>query len=172
MKKLMLLAAVAVFGLTSVNAQDDDSNALSEGSIVIEANTGSWTTGSTAISLTSIDGETQWSAGGEVGYFIKDNLAIKAGLGYSDLGEDFSVFSYKVGAKYYIGGEFPVGVDYTGSSIKDAEENPSYVGVEGGYAWFPASNVSIEPKLRYNVSMNDEFYESAFQFLVGFAIHF
>ena len=175
MKKVMLLAAFAVFGLSNVNAQDDDtSSALSEGSIVIEANTGSWTTGSTAISFTSIDGESMYSIGGEAGYFVKENLAVKVGLGYSGSsldGPGTSSFNYKVGAKYYINGQFPVGVDYSGSSFNDFDENPSYVGLEGGYAWFLADNVSIEPKARYNVSMNDEFYESAFQFLIGFAIH-
>ncbi len=169
MKKLFL-AAFAVFAFASVNAQDEGS-ALSEGSWLLEVNTGSWTTGSTAFSLTSVDGETMWSAGAEAGYFIKDNLAIKAGLGYSDFGNDFSAFSYKIGAKYYIADEFPVGVDYTGTSYKDVDENPSYVGLEGGYAWFVAQNVSIEPKLRYNLSMNSDFYDDALQFLIGFAIH-
>lgn len=174
MKKLMLLAAVAVFGLSSVNAQDDNGTALSEGSIVIEANTGSWTTGSTAISFSSVDGNSQYSIGAEGGYFIKENLAIKVGLGYSGSDADgpgTSSFNYKVGAKYYINGQFPICLDYTGTSFNDIDENPSYVGLEGGYAWFVADNVSIEPKARYNVSMNDDFYESGFQFLIGFAIH-
>lgn len=169
MKKL-ILAVLTVFAFANVNAQDDVSNSGSEGSWLIEVNTGSWATGSTAISLTSEDGETMWSAGGEVGYFLADDLALKVGLGYSDFGSDFSAFSYKIGAKYYIGGEFPVGLDFTGVSYKDFDENPSYVGLEGGYAWFVADNVSIEPKLRYNLSMNSDFYDDAFQLLIGFAI--
>ncbi|GAA0744150.1 hypothetical protein [Gaetbulibacter jejuensis] len=176
MKKLMLLAAMVAFGFTAkAQGSDDGGNALSEGSWVIEANTGSWTTGSTAFSLTSQDGITMWSIGGEAGYFIMDDLAIKVGLGYGDNGGDgagSSAFNYKVGAKYYIDGQFPVGVDFTGSSVKDFDENPSYVGIQGGYAWFVAPNVSIEPTLRYNLSMNDDFYESAFQGLIGFAFHF
>ncbi|GGW61972.1 hypothetical protein DFQ11_102466 [Winogradskyella epiphytica] len=174
MKKLLFMAAVAVFGFTNVNAQENDHGGIQEGKWLIEINTGSWTTGSTAFSLTSSDGETMWSAGLEGGYFLKENLAIKAGLGYSDNGNDgigSSAFNYKIGAKYYIANEFPVGIDYTGSSIKDFDENPSYIGLEGGYAWFISPKVSIEPKLRYNVSMNSDFYDDAFQFLVGFAIH-
>ena len=174
MKKI-LFVLVAVTGL-SVDAQNDsNSGSLSKNSWVIEANTGSWTTGSTAFSLTSQDGITMWSIGGEAGYFIMDDLAIKVGLGYGDNGGDgagSSAFNYKVGAKYYIDGQFPVGVDFTGSSVKDFDENPSYVGIQGGYAWFVAPNVSIEPTLRYNLSMNDDFYESAFQGLIGFAFHF
>ena len=172
MKKLLLMAAFAVFGFTTVSAQgDDDHGPIQEGKWLIEINTGSWTTGSTAFSLVSVDGDTQWSIGAEGGYFVKENLAVKAGFGFSDFGNDFSAFSYKVGAKYYIANEFPVGVDYTGTSFKDFEENPSYIGIEGGYAWFVTPKVSIEPKLRYNVSMNDDFYDSALQFLIGFAIH-
>jgi len=174
MKKLFL-AAFAVFAFASVNAQDSDSSALSEGSFVVEINTGSWTTGSTAFSLTSQDGMTMWSAGAEAGYFIMDDLAIKAGLGYSDNGFDgpgSSSFNYKIGAKYYIASQFPVGVDFTGASFNDVDENPSYVGVQGGYAWFVADNVSIEPTIRYNLSMNSDFYDDAFQGLIGFAFHF
>ena len=173
MKKLMLFAALAAFGLSNVNAQDeDDHGAIQKGKWLIEINTGSWTTGSTAFSLTSANGNTQWSAGAEGGYFVMDNLAIKAGLGYQDYGDsDFSAFNYKVGAKYYIANQFPVGIDYTGSSYKGADENPSYVGFEAGYAWFITSKVSIEPKLRYNLSMNSDFYDDAFQALIGFAIH-
>ena len=172
MKNLLIMAAVAVFGFSNLNAQDDHEHGpIQEGKWLIEINTGSWTTGSTAFSLLSVDGDTQWSIGAEGGYFVKDNLAIKAGFGFSDFGDDSSAFSYKLGAKYYIANEFPVGIDYTGTSFKDVDENPSYVGLEGGYAWFVTPKVSIEPKLRYNVSLNDEFYESAFQFLIGFAIH-
>ena len=41
-----------------------------------------------------------------------DDLAIKAGLGYSDLGLDGvdGTFNWKFGGKYYIGEQFPVGV--------------------------------------------------------------
>jgi hypothetical protein len=173
MKKLMLMAAVAVFGLSNVNAQEEhnDHGSIHEGKWLIEINTGSWATGSTAFSLTSIDGDTQWSVGAEGGYFVIDNLAIKAGFGYGDSGTiDGEAFAYKVGAKYYIADKFPVGVDYTGVSYSEGGEDPSYVGVEGGYAWFITPKVSIEPKIRYNVSMNDV-YEDAFQALVGFAIH-
>ncbi len=168
MKKLLLIAAIAVFGFT--NAQDDSSTALSQGSWVIEANTGSWATGNTSFSLTSIDGNTLYSLGAEAGYFVKENLAIKVGLGYADADSIDGTFTYKVGAKYYIGGEFPVGLDFTGASV--GGENANWVGLQGGYAWFVAPNVSIEPTVRYNVTLDDMKAESAFQGLIGFAFHF
>lgn len=171
MKKLLLFVAVAFLGFSAANAQDDKSgNALSEGSWVIEANTGSWATGNTAFSLTSIDGNTVWSAGADAGYFIKENLAIKAGLGYTDPGEDVDgTFVYKIGAKYYVNGTIPVGLDFTGAS--NDGNNANWVGLQAGYAWFIADNVSIEPTLRYNITLDDQKADSAFQALIGFAIH-
>jgi len=174
MKKILCFAVtlLTINAMTAQNSDENTSSALQEGSWVIEANTGSWTTGSTAFSLSTEDGSTMWSIGAEAGYFVIDDLAIKAGLGYADFDGDFSVFSYKIGVKYYIVGEFPVGADFTGSSYKDFDENPSYVGIQGGYAWFVADNISIEPTLRYNISMNSDFYDDAFQGLIGFAFHF
>ena len=178
MKKLLLMAAVAVFGLSNVNAQDADaSSALSKGSIVVEANTGFGAgglghTANTGFGLTSIDGTTVWSIGGEAGYFVMDDLAVKVGLGYTD-NDGSSIFSYKIGAKYYVASQFPIQVDYTGASFDGADENPSWIGLQGGYAWFVADNISIEPGLRYNISMNEDFTdESILEFRIGFALHF
>jgi len=67
----------------------------------------------------------------------------------------------------------PITVDYTGSSVKDVEENPSWLGLGAGYAWFLADHVSIEPGLRYNLSMNEEAFDGGMlQFNVGFALYF
>jgi hypothetical protein len=103
-----------------------------------------------------------------------DNLAVKAGLGYGDTGADYgnSIFSYKVGAKYYVINKIPVELSYTGASVKDADENPSYLGIQGGYAWFIGNNISIEPGLRYNVTLNEDFGKDVLQFNIGFALHF
>ena len=178
MRKIILsILAVAAFG--TANAQDGNpSSALSEGSWLVEGNTafGAAHASSTAFSLWSQDGYSSWSLGGEVGYFVMENLAIKAGLGYGSSKYDgssaISSFSYKIGAKYYIISQIPVQVDFSGASIKDRDENPSYLGLQAGYAWFVAPNVSIEPGLRYNVSLNSDFYEDVLQFNIGFALHF
>uniref|UniRef100_UPI004048D7EF hypothetical protein n=1 Tax=Mariniflexile sp. TaxID=1979402 RepID=UPI004048D7EF len=172
MKKLLLVSFFGILACMSLNAQDDhvDHGAIEQGQWIIEINTGSWTTGNTAFSLTAIDGNTAWSAGAEVGYFIKENLAIKAGLGYSDSELSDGSFAYKIGAKYYIDSRFPIGVDYTG--VSSDGNDASWVGVQGGYAWFVSQNVSIEPTLRYNITLDDMKADSAFQALIGFAFHF
>ncbi|MEZ4856179.1 MAG: hypothetical protein R2812_06870 [Gelidibacter sp.] len=186
MKKLLLCTAIAVFGLSNVNAQDADTSSnsgqTSKGKWLIEANTGFSAggevglvqhTANTGFGLYSVNGETVWSIGSEAGYFIMDDLALKAGLGYTDLDGNTSIFSYKVGAKYYVIGKIPFQIDINGASIKDATENPLWLGLQGGYAIFLGENVSIEPGLRYNISLNNDFYDKGiFEVRVGFALHF
>ncbi|GAA4271662.1 hypothetical protein U6A24_13835 [Aquimarina gracilis] len=176
MKKLML-TALAVVSFTFANAQDGDTGQTAKGKWLIEANTsfGAPGNGNTAFGLRSRDGETDWGLGLEGGYFVMDDLAIKAGLGYADSSEEgaLSTFTYKIGAKYYIMSKIPVELSYAGLSIEDADENPSYLGIQAGYAWFLGDNVSIEPGLRYNATLNEDAdAESNLQFNVGFALHF
>jgi len=169
MKKLILSAiAVMVFGFA--NAQEQ----TKKGKWLVEANTnfGATAVGNTSFQLASSDGNTSWNLGAEAGYFVADNLAIKAGLGYGDNGFDSTIFSYKVGAKYYLVNKFPLEASFTGASIKDYDENPSYFGLQGGYALFVGKNVSIEPGIRYNISLNNDFYDDVFQLNIGFALHF
>ncbi|MBC3847804.1 hypothetical protein H8K90_15510 [Winogradskyella echinorum] len=181
MKKLLLMAAVAVFGFTNVNAQDDDSNGgqTSKGKWLIEANTGNAMLGTTGIYFASSDGSSEYNIGLDGGYFIMDDLAIKAGLGYGgfspDEGDAASSFSYRFGAKYYVNSMIPVTVDLTGASGEDVygDETPLWLGLGAGYAWFVSNNISIEPGLRYNLSLNEDYTdEGVLQFNVGFALHF
>ncbi len=182
MKKIILsVAAILAFGFA--NAQDQKkevaSGQTSEGKWLIEANTGFGGgtfahTANTGIGFTSDDGVANWSVGGEAGYFVVDDFAIKAGLGYSSYSDgDEAAFSYKIGAKYYINSMIPIQLDLTGASWKDVDENPLWVGLQGGYAVFLGDNVSIEPGLRYNFSLNDNFNDKGvFEVRVGFALHF
>ncbi|MBT8209409.1 MAG: hypothetical protein KJP14_02680 [Eudoraea sp.] len=173
--KKSLMTAMAVFGLlVTSNAQDGALTA--EGNWLIEANTGfggqAAHGANTGFGLSSSDGSTVWSMGFEGGYFVIDDLALKAGLGYTDL-DGFTLFSYKFGAKYYINSQIPVQIDLTGASIQDAAENPLWVGLQGGYAVFLNDFVSIEPGLRYNISLNDQFSEDGIlELRVGFALYF
>ena len=182
MKKLMLMAAFAVFGLSNVNAQDDSANAPTDkGSWLIEANTGNAVLGTTGIYFASSDGSSSYNVGLDGGYFIMDDLAVKVGLGFGgsspDGGDATSAFSYRIGGKYYIKSMIPVTLDLTGSS-GDAVENfagetPMWLGIGAGYAWFVSDNVSIEPGVRYNHSLNEDFTDKGvFQVNIGFALHF
>ena len=175
MKKLFLVGALALFG--EVNAQTKD--VLSKGHWLVETNTnfGVLSPSNTYIGFMSSDGTSLFKIGGEAGYFVANNLALKVGLGLTTMtGEDFygdsetvSAFNYKVGVKYYIASQFPVQVDFSGISSEGS--STSAIGFQGGYAWFVAPNISIEPGLRYDVSADDG-GDGIFSGNVGFAIHF
>ena len=139
-----------------------------QGELFLEANTGTAATGNTSFSLSASDGNTAWSVGIDGGYFVMDDLAIKAGLGYTDPGDLIDgTFVYKLGAKYYLNGIIPLGADFTGFTTDGF--NGSWFGLQGGYAVFLGDNVAIEPTLRYNIALGDD-VNSAFQALVGFVI--
>jgi len=80
MRKLFLCAAIAVLGLTSVNAQVG--NSTEKGRILIEANTGNAELGNTSINFTSFEDFSDFNLGLDGGYFIMDDLALKVGVGF------------------------------------------------------------------------------------------
>jgi hypothetical protein len=175
MKKIILTAA-AVFAFGFANAQDKSENGgqTAKGKWLVEANTGfgAMHSSDTSLRLTSVDGETAWNIGAEGGYFVMDNLAIKAGLGYGDNSVD-NIVSYKIGAKYYVNGNIPLQLDLNGASADGI--SPLFVGLQGGYAIFLGQNVSIEPGLRYDFGMNEDAGDgdfNPFSLRVGFALHF
>ena len=181
MKKIIVtLGALLVFGF--VNAQDNSGTKkegqTESGKWVIEVNTdfGTPMGSNTGFSYSDTDGNTVLNIGAEAGYFVIKDLALKVGLGYGSMKSDIidtTIFSYRIGAKYYIVSQIPVQVDYSGATIKDFDENPSYLGLQAGYAWFLGSNVSIEPGVKYNLSLNDKYTDkNTLQLNIGFALHF
>ncbi len=174
MKKIILTVA-AVFAFGFANAQDkkeSSGNQTSKGKLLIEANTGNAMLGNTGFYFASADGESSYNIGLDGGYFVMDNLALKAGLGYGG-NSATNILSYRLGAKYYAMGNIPLTLDFTGASITDAVENPMWLGIGGGYAIFLGDNVSIEPGFRYNHSLNENLTDKGvFQLNVGFALHF
>jgi len=137
---------------------------------------------STGFNLLSTDGSTLFSIGGEGGYFIADNSAVKFGLAYTDL--DFTnYFTYKLGFKQYFNGNVPVQLDITGAIIEDDEDSftgetvdnpdPLWLGLQVGYAAFFGQNVALEPTLRHNFSLNQDFSEAdIFEMRLNFVIFF
>lgn len=173
MKKI-ILAAVTLFAFTFANGQAKEGQ-VSKGKWLIEVNTGFGEhVGSTSLSLTSSNGVTAYNIGAEGGYFIKNNLALKLGLGYGDNGikGEETPIAYKIGAKYYFKSMIPIELSYNGVGIGDKNANPTYLGLQAGYALFLGKNVSIEPGIRYNVATHKQYYDNNFQFNIGFALHF
>ena len=85
------------------------------------------------------------------------------------------VFSLiKVRVKYYLLNKFPLEVSYNEANIKDADNNPLYIGFKGGYTWFLRSNISVESGICYYAPLNEDYGNGkvAFQFNIGLALHF
>ena len=172
MKKLFLLTVTTLLSVIGIQAQNDqDHGHIFKGQWQVEINTGANTTGATGFALVSSSTNTAWALGAEGSYFVADDLGIKLGLGYSDNnGISGGTFNYKIGAKYYITHNIPLGIDFTGATNDNF--NASWIGVQGGYAIFVTDQLSIEPTLRYNITTDDQKADSLFQALIGFAYHF
>ncbi len=170
---LFLIITIITFG--AANAQ------MEKGDVFFEANTGlgSASPSSTGFyfSSTSLDGGgtvTKYNIGVEAGYFIIDQLAIKVGVGYGDNGAETSNtnLGFKIGAKYYLKDKFPIQLDLNGGYNKDVLKNPMFVGLQFGYAFFIGDHVSVEPALRYDYSVNNQYaIKGDIQVAVGFVIH-
>lgn len=178
MKNVILLFVAFILSFGTMNAQNEQ---LTKGNIFLETNTGfggpisTAGMGSTGLAFFIRDGAVSYSIGGEVGYMVIDRLAIKLGLGYSGGNDDsgaLGIFNYKVGAKYYIIDQIPTEISLSGSSIQDLDESPMFLGLQTGYALFLADNrVSLEPGIRYNISLNSDVFKDFIQFRVGFVVH-
>jgi len=182
--KRILLTVLTYLGLNSLYAQETPA-ALSKGKWMIETNLspigGLSTSG---FSFMSNNGTKSLSAGGEAGYFIQDNLAIKAGLGIMSYKSKISIgdeqielgkqtsFTYKLGMKYYIISALPIQVDIGGVKSSGLE-NAFIFGGQLGYAFFIKDNIAIEPALRYDRGLNDSAEGvKTFSARVGFSLHF
>jgi hypothetical protein len=186
--KRIIFPFFVIFAMALSNAQEKAvQNQISKGTTVIEFNTGlnglgefSIMQGSTAFQFSSFEDVSIYNFGFDGGHFIQDGLALKFGLGYGgysfkDDYEDYDTnsFSYRLGVKYYVGDTFPFQIDLTGASLKDMDENPLWLGLQGGYAFFLGSQVSIEPGLRYSLSLNEDFTdEGVFQLNIGLSVCF
>ncbi len=197
MKKTILLAAIALLGISTINAQTEK---------------GKWVFGSDAgISFTSttakaefdgnqLDGKTTSSTfeiNPNAGYFIIDNLAIGLDLSFSttknkfDDGMDISddttnAFGVLPSATYYFKNDklapyLGVGVGFLSISSGDEDFNKSSglaVGATGGLAYFLNTSVSLNFGVTYLYSNQTNKAESDFKVKsnviganIGFAVY-
>lgn len=158
--KKFLLAIALMASSYGVHAQEAVSP-LNKGNWLIETSLSPFSlTNTSGLSFKYNDKDYEWSIGGEGGYFIQNNLALKAGLGVLSINNtigDGSItdtyLSYKVGAKYYFKYVIPLQIDFGG--ITTSEDNSLFAGIQAGYAWFVKDNIAIEPSLRYDHGLNN-----------------
>jgi len=174
MRKIVVIIVFVLYGV-SISAQEKGSR-TDKGLIEVNTNFGAFARASTSIEYLSFSGgDYSLNIGGEGGYFVIKNLAVKLGLGYGYSKQSFSLrdtstFSYKIGAKYYFFNKIPVQVDYTGAKLNFLDESLNYIGIQGGYAIFLAKNVSVEPGMHYSISLDDNI--DTLQLNIGFVLHF
>lgn len=171
LKLLLLLLSVSFISNAQVQTK--------RGNFFIEAGTSAFGDiskkgASTGLVLFSSNGTTIYSVGAEGGFFISDNFGLKIGLGFTDY-DDVSFFSYKGGIKYYLAGGFPIQIDLTGATRPNPmgveTPEPFWLGLQIGKALFLNENVSFEPSIRQNISMNREFADSGiFEANISFVI--
>ena len=122
-------------------------------------------------------GVTTAKLGVEIGRFISDDLAVVGKLGYEgifndDLSKETSNnWGYGFGAKYYLKSMIPIQLDHNGFSGNDYSLPGSFMGLQLGYAWFPSDFLSVEPRVRYDKSLN-KIHQDKYSFGVGVYVHF
>lgn len=174
--KKVVLTIIMVAVVYTANSQKNNGQ-TEKGKYLIELKTqiggvgGSFT--NTGFSYVNSNGKSAWSAGLDGGYFLADDFALKVGLGYLDSNQGgSSVFTYKLGAKYYLNSKIPFEIDVAGSNTDFFVDKPLFLGLSGGYAFFLGNMLSVEPSLKYSTPLNNkDFLNNEFQFNIGFSIH-
>ena len=169
---MRLLAAIALCTLLPLlsfsqeKKEKQKAMPIEKGTVLIEINTGFGEGSPANTSLFFRDGGdgAEYGIGGEGGYFIAKNLALKAGLGFADTetGDDIKGdFMWKFGTKYYIDGRLPLQVDVNGlerfldSDSPDSDISQTWIGVQGGAAIRFHEHLSLEPGLRFAFPTGD-----------------
>ena len=130
-------------------------------------------------SLTGVDlsysGSEKFHLGVEAtgGYFIMDNIMLKAsaGVNYSGKDDDPTDFTLGLGGRYYI---LQNGL-FLGANAKLIHSNHNYNDimpeVEVGYAFFLSRTVTIEPSIYYDQSFRKHSDYSKFGARVGIGVY-
>ena len=157
MKKLMLMAALAVFGLSNVNAQEVETTyGFDEGNVLLEGGLGFSTTKDK-----NFDSKTnEFSISPKVGYFVTDDFAVGVQGSFTtstkevagvDTG-DVKTFGAGVFARYYfldLGKRFKtyteLGLGYESGKdkIADTKADGFGAGLNLGINYFVTENIAI-----------------------------
>lgn len=162
------MAALAVFGLSNVNAQEDETTyGFEEGNVILEGNLGFNSTNNK-----NNDAKTNgFSIAPKAGYFLTEDFAVGVELGYNSFKrevagldtEDTSTFGAGVFARYYfldLGKRFKtyteLGVGFASSKddIADVKADGFAAGLNLGINYFVTENIAISFGLADVLSFN------------------
>ena len=165
MKKLLLMAAVAVFGLTSINAQTEQGNWMISGSTSISFAS---TNATSEYDGEELEGDLKTSllsVTPNVGYFVIDNLAIGLDLSFTstkfdDGDSDVTTSSFAAvpgGTYYFEAGDnlkpflgVGAGIISTSSGDEDYLKSSGLaIRAKGGIAYFINDAIAIEFSVQY-----------------------
>ena len=170
MKKLLLSAAVAVLGLSQMNAQDDTVGGFNKGDFFVS--------GQVNFNARNNDDfkSTDFSFSPSVGYFVSDNVALDLGVSIGSYKNDddykSKAIGSSIGATYYFTPKnrfsFNVrgGVGYfqgkeTEPSYADYEEKTFRASIAPGFVYF------VSNRLALNASLAALYYENETRERVG-----
>lgn len=148
MKKLILLSAIAVFGLANINAQEESTiDGFAEGDVYIS--------GSVGFSNSKVSDFTskEFNFSPSLGFFISESIALELNL-LAGFGEGYdenktSSFGAGIGASYFFTPEsqfsFTLGAGVTYINTKNEPSG-------GGEVKFNTFGIAIAPGLNYFVS--------------------
>ncbi|WP_299098013.1 outer membrane beta-barrel protein [uncultured Winogradskyella sp.] len=187
MKKVLLTAAIAVFGLTNMNAQEDEKTfGFSEGDFFVEGNVSFNSENDKNIDEKS----NEFNISPKVGYFINDDLAIGAELLFASSkteldGTDVSDSSgFGVGAfgRYYFldlgerfktNAEFGVGYTSMENNLNEVKQNTFEAGLGLGINYFVTEKIALTFGLKnilsfYSTKSDEDGAEAETGFGLGF----
>lgn len=156
MKKLLMFAAIAVFGLSNVNAQDEPIFGFYEGDVIVEGNVNFNSTND----KNSDTKTNEFGISPKVGYFLSDDLAIGGMLDFNSYKREVagtdtnktSGFGFGVFGRYYfleLGERFKtftelgIGYNTDDDKIADLKENTIGAGLTLGINYFVKENIAL-----------------------------
>lgn len=111
-------------------------------------------------------------------YFVIDNLAVSAGLGfgYGKWGKDngdtnTNAFNFEVGGRYYFWNYLFGGLAYQGYKVKDIDY-ASYGRVDVGASLYISERVFFEPSIYFRQGFGDADINSKIGLSVGIGVNF
>ena len=174
MKKLLFMAAVAVFGFTNVNAQEDATTfGFGEADLFLEGNISFNSTND----KNSDTKESGFNISPKLGYFMTEDLAIGGMLSYNSFKEevagvdteDFSGFGVGAFARYYfldLGerfktySEFGIGYSSNKDKMSDVALNTFGAGLDLGINYFVTEKIALTFGLKNVLSFSSSKYDT------------
>ena len=151
---------LAILGVATANAQ------FTKGTKRIAAQT-------SAFDLNFGSHVTNFNIGAKGSYFIINNLAVKAGIGFDYRKEkksDTNTFNFEVGADYYFYKIFYGGFGFSFDKPKSIDLQ-SAIKLEAGASYYIAQNVYVNPAIYYKSGLGDN-KVSRFGLEMGIGVNF